>query len=62
MKGGETRDQCKPTPERIAGPTAQTLSKESCQERDLEHRSAQAVVRIEKRITAHPEEKVDPAI
>jgi hypothetical protein len=62
MKGGETRDKCKSTPERIAGSTAQALSKEGGQEWDLEHRSAQAVVRIEKRITAHPEEKVDPAL
>ena len=62
MKGGETRDKCKSTSERIAGSPAQALSEEGGQEWYFEHRPAQAVVRFEERIASHPEEKVDPAL
>lgn len=45
-QGGEEVDHGKSTPERVAGRTAQALSKESCQKWHFEHRSSQALVRL----------------
>ena len=56
-QGGETVDNGKSTPERVAGRVAQALSQESCQERYLEYRTPQALVRIEKRVAPDSKEE-----
>jgi hypothetical protein len=56
-KEGEKVDNGKSTPERVAVRVAEAVSQESCQEWHLEHRSPQALVRFQERITPDSKEE-----
>ena len=60
-QGGETVDNGKSTPERVAGRVAQALSQEGCQEWYPEHSPQEALVRIEKRVAPDSKEKGHPS-